>query len=137
MQPAVIEWNELTSQSKIYFSDLLPIIFWTDPVFSVVYGRTDHILNGTDHQAIKKAHGIGDARYRDRGSTGLGDRGRTGSAAPGGSRKNLSSIPYWLCQSARPSLNFFRHLKWPFSELPRTCIFPSLSNPRAMPPDIR
>jgi hypothetical protein len=105
MQPVVIEWNELTSQSKIYFGDLLPIIFWTHPIFSGVYGKINHILNGIDHRALKKAHGIGisAARDRDRGSTGSGDRG--------GSRKNLSSIPYRLCQSARPWLNFFRHMK--------------------------
>jgi hypothetical protein len=59
MQPAVIEWNELTSQSKIYFRDLLLYIFWTHPMFSGVYGTSDHILNGTDHRALKKPHGIG------------------------------------------------------------------------------
>jgi hypothetical protein len=28
-------------------------------MFSGVYGKIDHILNGTDHRALKKAHGIG------------------------------------------------------------------------------
>jgi hypothetical protein len=105
-------------------------------MFSGVYGKINHILNGTDHRALKKAHGIGIVATRYRGSTGLGDRDRTGLEDRGGSWKNLSSIPYRLCQSARLSLNFFRYLKWPFSKLPRTCIFPSLSDPRVMPPDI-
>jgi hypothetical protein len=54
MQPSGVEWNELTSQSKIYFSGLLLIIFWTHPMFSVVYAKIDHVLNGTDHRALKK-----------------------------------------------------------------------------------
>jgi hypothetical protein len=77
MQPVVIEWNEFTSESKIYISDLLPILLRTHPMFSGVYGKIDHILNGTDHRALKKAHGIRDGR--DRGSTELGivaDHGR-------------------------------------------------------------
>jgi hypothetical protein len=41
MQPAVIEWNKLASQSKISFSDLLLIIFWTHLMFSGVYDRID------------------------------------------------------------------------------------------------
>jgi hypothetical protein len=57
MQPAVIEWNELASQSKICFSDLLLIIFWTHPMFSGVYGKIDHVLNGTDHRALEKRSG--------------------------------------------------------------------------------
>jgi hypothetical protein len=52
--------------------------------------------------------GIGIVAAPDRGGTGLGDRDV--------SRKNLSSIPYRLCQSAQTTLNFFRHLKWPFSK---------------------
>jgi hypothetical protein len=54
-------------------------------MFSSVYGKIDHILNGTDHRALKKAHGIGirDARDRDRGRTVLGDRGRTRSGQRG------------------------------------------------------
>jgi hypothetical protein len=59
MPLAVIESNESTSQSKIYFRDLLLIVFWTHSMFSVVYATIDHILNGTDHRALKKAHGIG------------------------------------------------------------------------------
>jgi hypothetical protein len=59
MQPAVIEWNELTSQRKIDYGDLLLIIFWTHPMFPGVHGKTDQILNVTDHRALKKAHGIG------------------------------------------------------------------------------
>jgi hypothetical protein len=130
MQPVFTEWNELTYRSKIYFSDLVLNIFWTHPMFSRVYGKIDHILNVTRHPALKKAHGIeiGDARRGVRGSTGLGDRG--------GSRKNLSSILYRPYESARPSLNFFRHLKCPFSKWLRTCIFLALSDPRVMPPDI-
>jgi hypothetical protein len=58
MQPAVIESNELTSQSKIYLSDVLQIIVSTQPMFSGGYGEMDHIFNGTDHQLLKKAHGI-------------------------------------------------------------------------------
>jgi hypothetical protein len=75
MQPGVIEWSELTSQSKIYSGDLLLIIFWTHPMFSGVYGEIDHILNGTDHRALKKAHGIGAARDRDRRRKGFGPHG--------------------------------------------------------------
>jgi hypothetical protein len=33
MQSAVIESNELTSQSNVYFSDVPPIIFSTHPMF--------------------------------------------------------------------------------------------------------
>jgi hypothetical protein len=66
MQPAVIEWNELTSQSKIYLSDLTLIISSTHPMVSVVYGKIDHILNGTDHRALKKAHGVGIVAAGDR-----------------------------------------------------------------------
>jgi hypothetical protein len=40
MQPAVIEWNELTCQSKIYFGDLLLIIFWTTPCFLVFMAKS-------------------------------------------------------------------------------------------------
>jgi hypothetical protein len=75
MQAAVIEWNELTSQSKIYFSDLLQIIFWTHPMFSGVYGKIDHILKGTDHRALKKAHGIRIGDAPDWGSRPHGIRG--------------------------------------------------------------
>jgi hypothetical protein len=38
------------------------MIFLTDPMFSGVYGKIDHSLNGTDHRALKKAHGTGAAR---------------------------------------------------------------------------
>jgi hypothetical protein len=55
MQPAVIEWNELTSPSKIYFSDVLLLIFLTHPMFSGVYGKIDCIFNGTDPRVLKKA----------------------------------------------------------------------------------
>jgi hypothetical protein len=48
MQPAGIESDELTSQSKISFRDVLPILLETHPMFSGVYGKTDHILNLTD-----------------------------------------------------------------------------------------
>jgi hypothetical protein len=119
MQPVVIESNELTSQSKIYFSDVLPIILLTHPMFFGVYGNMDHILNGADHRLLKKAHGIGAARDR------------------GGSLKNLFSISYWPCQSALLWVNIFRHLMWPFTKYPRICIFPSPSDPRVMTPDIR
>jgi hypothetical protein len=57
MQRAVIEWNNLTSQSKIYFSDLLPIISWTHPVFSGVYGKIHHILNGLITERSKRRTG--------------------------------------------------------------------------------
>jgi hypothetical protein len=67
MQPAIIKWNELTSQSKIYPSDLLPITFWKHLMFSGAYGRIDHILNGADHRALKL--GIGGSRLHEiRGS---------------------------------------------------------------------
>jgi hypothetical protein len=48
---------------------------------SGVYGNIDHILNGTDHRALKKAHGIGAARDRDRHRTasGSGQHGIGGS----------------------------------------------------------
>jgi hypothetical protein len=75
MQPAVIEWNELTSQSKIYFSDLLLIIFRTQPVFSGVYGKIDHVLNGADHRAFKKRPGSGNRRHRGSGIGATGDWG--------------------------------------------------------------
>jgi hypothetical protein len=74
MQRAVIEWNELTSQSKLYFNDMLTIIFWTRPMFSGAYGKTDRVLNGTDHRALKRAHGIGIAAAQDRGI--VADHGR-------------------------------------------------------------
>jgi hypothetical protein len=81
MQPAVMEWNELTSRNKIYF--LLLTILPTHPMFSGVYGKIDHILNGIDHRALKKTHriGIGDARHRDRRRTasGSGQHGIGGS----------------------------------------------------------
>jgi hypothetical protein len=144
MQPAFIEWNKLTSKNKIYLNDLLPIIFSTRPVFSGVYGKIDHVLNGTDHRALKKRsgsgpHGIGasspygieDRRRRGPGIVAMRDRG-----ADGGSPKNQSSISHRPCQSTRPSLNFFSHLKWPFGKLPRTCIFASRFDRRVMPPDV-
>jgi hypothetical protein len=33
-------------------------------MFSGVYGKIGHVLNETDHRALKKAHGIGAARDR-------------------------------------------------------------------------
>jgi hypothetical protein len=64
MQPTVIGWNRLTSQSKVYYSDVLLIIFLICNIRSGVYGKIDHILNGTNHRLLKKAHGIGAARNR-------------------------------------------------------------------------
>jgi hypothetical protein len=43
-------------------------------MFSGVYGKIDHILNGTDHRALKKAHGTGIGAARDWGI--LADQGR-------------------------------------------------------------
>jgi hypothetical protein len=37
-------------------------------MFSGVYGKIDHTLNGTDHRALKKAHGIGIGAARDGGT---------------------------------------------------------------------
>jgi hypothetical protein len=49
------------------------MIFWTHPMFSGVYGKINHILNGTDDQALKKVHGIVAARHR--GGMGSGAHG--------------------------------------------------------------
>jgi hypothetical protein len=68
MQPAFIEWNELTSQSKTYFSNLLLIIFWTHAMFSGVYGRIHHVLNELITERSK--------RDRDRSHTGSWRRWR-------------------------------------------------------------
>jgi hypothetical protein len=39
-------------------------------MFSGVYGKIDHILNGTDHRALKKAHGIGSSYPHEIGGSG-------------------------------------------------------------------
>jgi hypothetical protein len=58
MPPAAIESNESTSQSESNSNDLLLTIFWTHPMFSGVYGKIDHIFNGTDQLLLQKGHGI-------------------------------------------------------------------------------
>jgi hypothetical protein len=54
MQSAAIESYELTSQSNVYFSDVLLMISLAHPMFSGVYDKIDHVFNRTDHQPLKK-----------------------------------------------------------------------------------
>jgi hypothetical protein len=63
-----------------FFGDLLPIIFWTHPMFSGVYGKIDHVLNGLDRRALKKDRDRPIVDIRDRGS---GQHGIWGSRPHG------------------------------------------------------
>jgi hypothetical protein len=66
MQRAGIESNELTSQSKIAFHDLLLILLWTQPMFSRVYAKLDDILNGMDQRVLKTVFTKIDENHRHR-----------------------------------------------------------------------
>jgi hypothetical protein len=89
-----------------------------------VYGQIDHVLNGTDYRALKKAHGIGigDARI------GIGASWRITEE----SVLNSLSVLSILTTIAQ----LFQTSEVAVSKLPRTCIFPSPSDPSVMPPDI-